>query len=112
VTPRGPAWERFVAEWGRHAHAIAVPEACAAGVADERARGMRRAARYAEAWHVACALEEYETSQRTNADEDPDALYRALRSRARQDRAALRCDSIARGEPAFTTARAFRGGEE
>jgi hypothetical protein len=63
-----------VADWGRHAHAIAVPEAYAAGVADERARwealtldldgvrveglkivdmgkGMRRAARYAAEAH-------------------------------------------------------------
>jgi phosphopantetheinyl transferase len=70
-----------------------VEEAYAAARADERARGMRRAARYAARWHAAeaASLEEVCGSEASKSHE----------------KAAIKCERLSRGKPAFTTPRAF-----
>ena len=88
---RGPAWDALVSRYYMSDDRLdTLAEGYAAGVADERARGMRRAARYAAhafGWQA----------------------YTWLRFRQARVRASVRCDRIARGEPAFTTPRAFGG---
>ena len=96
---RGPAWEAWLdAQAGTTF--TSEEDAYAAGVADERARGMRRAARYAAEWHESDAIE------RDEAFRDFPHPAHAAEALACW-KAHRKCVRIARGEPAFTTPRAF-----
>ena len=96
------AWTAIIAQATLDACEQAAPRVRA----EERERGMRRAARYAAGWHW---------DARAMFNDDSFALRElaatrtAAQRRNAHEKAALKCDRIAEGKPAFTTPRAFRG---